>query len=175
MCIHWGLVIYYLRGGRGELFWESLEDFQNNLQFIIATLDKIALEGNAPAPGSSVLLSSKERLISERFVGSNFKLGEGLTLLKATDLERVLLHKRVRIEEKMFSSSFVRDCSFLKVTLLWLLHSISIDAGYCFVLLLWLKYCPYETLKCCFLQIKIKSKLLPISGIIVIIIKMTPM
>ena len=117
MCIHWGLVIYYLCGGRGELFWESLEDFQNNLQFIIATLDKIALEGNAPAPGSSVLLSSKESLISEHFVGSNFKLGEGLTLLKAIDLERVLLHKRVRIEEKMFSSSFVRDCSFLKVTL----------------------------------------------------------
>ena len=53
-------------GGGGELFWESLEDFQNNLQFILATLDKIAyLESNAPAPGSSVLVSSKESLISE--------------------------------------------------------------------------------------------------------------
>ena len=52
--------------GGGELFWESLEDFQNNLQFILATLDKIAyLESNAPAPGSSVLVSSKESLISE--------------------------------------------------------------------------------------------------------------
>ena len=29
-------------GGAGELFWESLEDFQNNLQFILATIDKIA-------------------------------------------------------------------------------------------------------------------------------------
>ena len=67
MCIHQGLVIYYLWvGGGGELFWESLEDFQNNLQFILATLDKIAyLESNAPAPGSSVLVSSKESLISE--------------------------------------------------------------------------------------------------------------
>ena len=67
MCIHQGLVIYYLWVGGGELFWESLEDFQNNLQFILAaTLDKIAyLESNAPAPGSSVLVSSKESLISE--------------------------------------------------------------------------------------------------------------
>lgn len=119
MCIHQGLVIYYLWGG-GELFWESLEDFQNNLQFILATLDKIAyLESNTPAPGSSVLVSSKESLISEHLliVGSNFELGEGLTLCKAIDLERVLLYKIVRIEEKMFSSSFVRDCNFLKVTL----------------------------------------------------------
>ena len=66
MCIHWGPVIYYLWGGGRELFWESLEDFQNNLKFILATLDKIAyLESNAPAPGSSVLVSSKESLISE--------------------------------------------------------------------------------------------------------------
>ena len=28
-------------GGEGELFWESLEHFQNNLQLILATLDTI--------------------------------------------------------------------------------------------------------------------------------------
>ena len=65
-------------GGGGE----SLEDFQNNLQFILATIDKIAylesiflnivnvtvaiLPSPLPlAPGSSVVVSSKESLILE--------------------------------------------------------------------------------------------------------------
>ena len=121
MCIHQGLVVYYLwcGGGGGELFWESLEDFQNNLQFILATLDKIACilgkQCSCPWKQCSCVFKRKSDLWA--FVGSNFELGEGLTLCKAIDLERVLLYKIVRIEEKMFSSSFVRDCNFLKVTL----------------------------------------------------------
>ena len=42
------------------------EIWRSEGEFILATLDKIAyLESNAPAPGSSVLVSSKESLISE--------------------------------------------------------------------------------------------------------------
>ena len=82
MCIHWGMVIYYLWGGgeEGELFWESLEHFQNNLQLILATLDTIGyLESIflnivnmailpsplTPPPGSGVVVSSQEILILE--------------------------------------------------------------------------------------------------------------
>lgn len=57
-------------GGGGGVILRKLRRFSKQpsilLLFILATLDKIAyLESNAPAPGSSVLVSSKESLISE--------------------------------------------------------------------------------------------------------------
>ena len=85
------------------------------------TVEKIAFLGSIfvadrffppPRPGSSVVGSSKESRIPKHLYEATLNWGRGFSLCKAVDLEIVLLRYVVRINENIFSSSFVQDCRY---------------------------------------------------------------
>ena len=70
----------------------------------------------SPFPsGSSVVRSSKESRIPRHLQEATLNWGRGFSLCKAVDLEIVLLRQEVRINENIFSSSFVQDCRINKL------------------------------------------------------------
>ena len=81
------------------------------LNFVVARFFPPSLTLEAVLLGRS----SKESWILKHFVGSN--------LHKTVDLEIVLLRYVVRINENIFSSSFVQDCSIFDELPLPVLHS----------------------------------------------------
>ena len=74
-----------------------------------------------PPPGSSVVGSSKESRIPKHLQEATLNWGRGFSLRKAVDLEIVLLRQVVRINENIFSSSFVQDCSLIMQWVIFLI------------------------------------------------------
>ena len=66
-----------------------------------------------PPPGSSVV--SKESRNPKHLQEATLNWGREFSLRKAVDLEIVLLRQVVHINENIFSSSFVQDCSLLTI------------------------------------------------------------
>ena len=58
--------------------------------------------------------SSKESRIPKRLYEATLNWGRGFSLRKAVHMEKVLLRQVVRINENIFSSSFVQDCISLE-------------------------------------------------------------
>ena len=68
------------------------------------------------SPESNVLVYSKESLIPGRLWEATLNWGKGFSFRKGIVLKIVLLRRKVDMMGKTFSSSFVRDCSFCKIT-----------------------------------------------------------
>ena len=64
-----------------------------------------------PSPESNVVVYSKESLIPGQLWEATLNQGKGFSSRKGVVLEIVLLHRKVDMMGKTFSSSFVRDCS----------------------------------------------------------------
>ena len=64
-----------------------------------------------PSLESNVVVYSKESLIPGRLWKATLNWGKGFSFRKGIVLEIVLLHRKVGMMRKTFSSSFVRDCS----------------------------------------------------------------
>ena len=98
-------------------------DLQNVFPILDKTVEKIVyLDGiflnivavpvlpSPPSPESNVVMYSKESLIPGRLWEATLNWGKGFSSRKGLVLEIVLLHRKVDMMGKTFSSSFVQDC-----------------------------------------------------------------
>ena len=73
----------------------------------------------SPSPESNVVVYSKESLIPGRLWEATLNWGKGFSFLKGVVLEIFLLRRKVDMMGETFSSSFVWDCRYRKLSRLF--------------------------------------------------------
>ena len=81
------------------------------LDSIFLNIVVVPVRPSPPSPESNVVVYSKESLIPGRLWEATLDWGKGFSCRKGVVLEIALLHRRVDMMGKTFSSSFVQDCS----------------------------------------------------------------
>ena len=92
----------------GQNCWENCI-----LDSIFLNIVAVPVLPSPPSPESNVVVYSKESLIPGRLWEATLNWGKGFSFRKGVVLEIVLLRRRVDMMGKTFSSSFVRDCSYV--------------------------------------------------------------
>ena len=82
------------------------------LDSIFLNIVAVPVLPSPPSPESNVVYS-KESLIPGRLWEATLNWGKGFSFREGVVLEIVLLRRKVDMMAKTFSSSFVRDCSFI--------------------------------------------------------------
>ena len=86
------------------------------LNSIFLNIVAVPVLPSPPSPESNVVVYSKESLIPGRLWEATLNWGKGFSFRKGVVLEIVLLRRKVDMIGKTFSSSFVRDCSYVHHT-----------------------------------------------------------
>ena len=82
------------------------------LDSIFLNIVAVPVLPSPPSPESNVVVYSKESLIPGHLCEATLNWGKGFSFRKGVILEIVLLHRKVDMMGKPFSSSFVQDYSF---------------------------------------------------------------
>ena len=83
------------------------------LDSIFLNIVTVPVFPSPPSTESNVVVYSKENLIPGRLWKATLNWGKEFSFRKGVVLEIVLLRRKVDMMGKIFSSSFVRDCSII--------------------------------------------------------------